>query len=49
MTDKQLLANIYTTLNQVEVKGYGNISKIFGILNAIENQLKQEETKKDGE
>lgn len=56
---KQQLANIYTTLNQIEVKGDSNIEYMYGVLVTIrgliteveqqeqKNNQKQENNKND--
>jgi hypothetical protein len=37
----QKLANIYNTLNQIEVKGYENVSFMMGCLNTLNDIIKE--------
>lgn len=41
--DKQTLVQIYNTLNEIEVKGFDNINRLFGALIAIRKELEQPE------
>lgn len=41
--NKQTLVQIYNSLNQIEVKGYENINRLFGVLYTIQNELTSEE------
>lgn len=40
MTDRELLIQIYNTLQSVEIKGFDNIDKMFGLMYTIREQLK---------
>lgn len=41
--NKELLIQIYNTLNQIEVKGFDNIDKMFGVLYALQREINSEE------
>lgn len=41
--NKEKLIQIYNTLNQVEVKGYDNINRLFGVLFALQQEISSEE------
>lgn len=37
--DTEKLIQIYNTLNQLEVKGYENVNKLFGVMFAIRQEI----------
>lgn len=45
--DKELLIQIYNTLNTVEVKGYDNINKLLGVMMALQKKINESGEKAD--
>lgn len=45
--DKQTLVQIYNALNEVEVKGFDNINRLFGVLFTIRKELEQPQEQED--
>ena len=46
---KEVLLQIYNTLQQIEVKGFDNIDKMFGVMYTIRECLAKEEETKETE
>lgn len=40
---KEKLIQIYNTLNQIDVKGYDNINRLFGVMLALQQEINSEE------
>ena len=47
MTDTEFIQMIISTLNEVEVKGADNMSKLLGCINALSQLIKQEENEEE--
>lgn len=41
--NKETLAQIYNALNQIEVKGFENMNRLFGVMLLIRQELQKEE------
>lgn len=43
--DKETLIKIFNTLNELEVKGYDNMNRLFGVMHTIKTAIEKEENK----